>query len=123
MFEQRPKQMERSRQLQWRHRLGARTSHAASPGVHFAEREGLPGVLKSSDSDSRMAWSLMKLPVRCRPPGNLVEIHWYAFREFAALTLYGHVPLGPVCAQHACDCVRVCGCVCVCGGGRVLSRR
>ena len=75
LFEQRPRQMARSRQFQWRDRLGARTSLAVSLGIHF-ERRGITERLKLDNSDSRKAWSLTKLAVRCRSPGNLEKINW-----------------------------------------------
>ena len=85
---------------------------------HFSQIEGLPGMLKLTDSDSVKAWSLMKSAVWCRPPGNLVVIHWYECRKFAAKTVYGHGPFSLVCAQQVCECVWEC----LCEERRVLPR-
>ena len=67
-------------------------------------------MLKLSDSDDRKAWPWTILSVRFRSPGNLVEIHWYAFKKFATLKLYGHSPL-VWCALNmrvsVCSCVGV----------------
>ena len=88
---------------------------------YISQLEGLPGVLKLSDSDSRKAWSLMQLAVRCRSPGNLVEIHWYIC--IPKIRCLNSIRSRPPWSGVRSTCMWVCVgvwvmCVFVGGGGR-----